>query len=70
MQSLVPAFDQVIPSADHRFCVCHLYANFRDAGHRGITLKEKLWRVTTMYTKAEFIKKMDELKGLSELAHD
>jgi hypothetical protein len=28
MQDLIPSFDTVIPMADHRICVRHLYVNF------------------------------------------
>ena len=59
-----------MPGADHRFCVRHLYANFRDAGHRGVALKDKLWGAVTAYTESEFNKKMDELEALSPTAHD
>ncbi|KAB1203081.1 hypothetical protein CJ030_MR8G005531 [Morella rubra] len=69
-KGLVPAFDVVMPQADHRFCVRHLYANFRDAGHRGVALKDKLWGAATAYTESEFNKKMDELKALSPDAHE
>jgi hypothetical protein len=29
----MPAFEDVIPMADHRVCVKHLWANFIDEGH-------------------------------------
>jgi hypothetical protein len=30
----MPAFDYVMPTVDHRICVRHLYANYRDIGRR------------------------------------
>jgi hypothetical protein len=37
----MPAFELVTSRVDHRICVRHLYANFRDIGrHRGLALKE------------------------------
>ncbi|XP_059461824.1 uncharacterized protein LOC132190802 [Corylus avellana] len=67
---LQPAFDVVLPGGDHRFCVRHLYANYRDSGHRGLALKDKLWAAAVAYTEAEFHKEMDELKHISEDAYN
>jgi hypothetical protein len=60
----------VLPRGDHRFCVRHLYANYRDSGHRGLALKDKLWAVAAAYTEADFFKEMDELKNISEYAYN
>jgi hypothetical protein len=35
VQGLVPSLHEVCPHAEHRTCVRHLYANFKDDGHRG-----------------------------------
>jgi hypothetical protein len=43
--------------------VRHLYANYKDIGHRGLALKDKLWVVAASYTKDEFHKEMGELKA-------
>ncbi|XP_059435360.1 uncharacterized protein LOC132168246 [Corylus avellana] len=69
-KGLQPAFDVVLPRGDHRFCVRHLYANYRDAGHRGLALKDKLWAAAAAYTEAEFHKEIDELKHISEDAYN
>jgi hypothetical protein len=67
----MPALDTVIPLADRRICVRHLYANFRDLkGHKGLALNEKLWAVATAYTPHEFTARMEELKKLSEPAYN
>ncbi|XP_062147727.1 uncharacterized protein LOC133856686 [Alnus glutinosa] len=34
-KGLVPSLMEVCPNAEHRICVRHLYANFRNDGHRG-----------------------------------
>jgi hypothetical protein len=44
--------------------------NYKDVGHRGLTLKDKLWVAVAAYTKAEFYKKMDELKLISQDAYN
>jgi hypothetical protein len=67
----MPALDTVIPMADRRICVRHLYANFQDLErHKGLALKEKLWAATTAYTPHEFTTRMEELKKLSEAAYN
>jgi hypothetical protein len=59
----MPAFEEVIPNVDHKICVRHLYANFRDiGGHRGVALKEKLWAAASTYTEGdafEYLHKID-----------
>jgi hypothetical protein len=66
----MPTFEDVIPMADHRVCVRHLWANFRDEGHRGVALKDKLWAAACAYTKAEFNAHMQELKRMSPAAFE
>ncbi|MED6135439.1 hypothetical protein PIB30_046464 [Stylosanthes scabra] len=43
--ALFPAFEEVIPGVDNRFCVRHFYNNF---GKRfpGLDLKQMMWRCT------------------------
>jgi hypothetical protein len=60
----------VLPGGDHRFCVRHLYANYKDNGHRGLVLKDKLWAAAAAYIEADFFKEMDELKNKSEYAYN
>lgn len=67
----MPAFDVVMPTTDHRICVKHLYANFRDIrGYRGMALKEKLRVAASAYTEGEFLRVMDELKKMKSDAHE
>jgi len=70
MQGLIPSFDAVIPTADHRICVRHLYANFRDKGFRGVALKELLWATTSAYNDIEFRYHMEEIKKLNPAAFE
>jgi hypothetical protein len=55
---------------DHRACVRHIYANFRDSGHKGKALKDKLWAAASAYTEFEFDAHMAELKKLSPSAYE
>jgi transposase-like protein len=43
VQGLIPSIKQVCPQSEHRKCVRHLYANFRNHDHRGMLLKDLLW---------------------------
>jgi hypothetical protein len=70
MQGLGPSFDVVIPMADHRICVRHLYANFRDKGFRGVALKELLWAAASAYTNVEFKYHMEDIKRLNPAAFE
>jgi len=69
MQGLVSSLDIVTPSAEHRICCRHLYANYRDVGHKGLVLKDKLWSVAAAYTKAEWTREM-KLKRIILDAYD
>ena len=60
----------VCPMADHRSCVRHLYANYRDKGHKGKALKDKLWAAAAAYTEHEFLEQMGELKKLCPKAYE
>jgi hypothetical protein len=64
----MPTFEDVIPMAEHRVCVRHLWVNFRDERHRGVALKDKLWAASCAYTEAEFNAHMQELKRMSQAA--
>ncbi|XP_059446413.1 uncharacterized protein LOC132177958 [Corylus avellana] len=67
---LVPSLEQVCPTAEHRTCVRHLYANFRSAGHKGLLLKDLLWTAASSYTQTDFHYAMEEMKKVSEPAYD
>jgi hypothetical protein len=66
----VPSFDVVMPMENHRICVRHLYANFRDKEFRGVTLKELLWKAASSYTEVDFRFQMEEIKKVRPDAFD
>ena len=43
----------------------HLYVNFRNEGHKGLLLKDKLWKVVAAYIVREFQREIEELKNMS-----
>ncbi|KAI8533338.1 hypothetical protein RHMOL_Rhmol10G0001100 [Rhododendron molle] len=58
---LIDAVGQVFPNASHRFCVRHLYNNFK-GDFKGLHLKEILWKAARASTVAAFTKAMEEMK--------
>jgi hypothetical protein len=66
----VPSFDVVMPMADHRICVRHLYDSFQDKGFRGVALKELLWKASSSYTKVDFRFQIEEIKKVNPDAFD
>jgi hypothetical protein len=71
VQGLVPSFELVALGTEHRICCRYLYANYRDVGHKGLALKDKLWTVAAAaYTEAEWTREMEELKSISPDAYE
>jgi hypothetical protein len=42
VKGLVKSLDVVALGVEHRICTRHLLANYRDVGHCGLALKDKL----------------------------
>ena len=59
---------ETFPESEHRFCVRHLYANFRDAGFKGEILKKQLWTCARASTEQKWQYHMEKLKALSHAA--
>ncbi|XP_043724216.1 uncharacterized protein LOC122671178 [Telopea speciosissima] len=60
-KGLLNAFDRVMPGVRHRFCVRHLYKNFK-AKYPGRLLKNALWSASNAFNEVEFKKHMEELR--------
>ncbi|KAL0434959.1 UNVERIFIED_CONTAM: hypothetical protein Sradi_0203800 [Sesamum radiatum] len=69
-KGLMQAFGEIFPGSGHRYCVRHLHNNFKVVGFRGLAYKNTLWNAARACTVSEWKKKMDEMKELSEAAHD
>ncbi|CAK8566809.1 unnamed protein product [Lathyrus sativus] len=66
-KGLLPALDELLGNVDQRFCVRHLYSNFRKK-FPGLKLKELMWRdACASYVKA-WKKIILEIKGVNEEA--
>ena len=59
-QGLVKSLKQLVLDVGVRFCVRHLYANFRNMW-RGQRLKNLLWRAAIAYQKNEYTIAIDLL---------
>ncbi|CAL9006347.1 unnamed protein product [Prunus brigantina] len=60
-KGLIPAMQTVLPNAEHRMCVRHLYNNFRGQ-HTGLALKHLLWATARATTLPWWEAEMDNLK--------
>lgn len=56
-KGLLPAFEEVMPLADLRFCVRHLWTNFNKL-FPGKVMKDQLWACAKATTENYFIKEM------------
>ncbi|CAL5357054.1 unnamed protein product [Camellia sinensis] len=62
---LIPALAEVIPNAEHRFCVRHMYNNFQD-NHKGVLLKDLLWSAAKASYVQQFEFHMQEVKEVDK----
>jgi hypothetical protein len=69
MQGLLPALAELLHDAEHRFCVRHLYNNFRKK-YPGKKLKELMWRAAKLSYTTAFDREMNEIKKISEEAYN
>ena len=59
--------ETLFPTVEHRYCVKHIYNNFK-VNHKGMKLKSVLWRCVGTTSAREFERRMDHLKSLDEKA--
>ena len=62
MWGLLPALATIAPKAHTRFCVRHLYANFKE--HKGKLLKDLMWAATRETTRYGFETKMEMMRNV------
>ena len=68
MKGLKQALEEVIPEAPTRFCLRHLYANFKNK-FKGKALKDLMWAAAKETTEVGFNAKMDQIKVLNKDAY-
>ncbi|XP_074296648.1 uncharacterized protein LOC141627036 [Silene latifolia] len=61
-KGLVEALSGVVPNAEVRFCVRHIWTNFKQS-YPGEAYRQAFWKVARAYTKAEFQQHMETIKG-------
>lgn len=60
-KGLVESVRNLYPNAEHRFCVRHLYNNFKQ-DFKGLVLKDILWKAARASTIQSFTRAMKEMK--------
>jgi len=70
LQGLISAVEQVFPDSEHRFCVRHLWSNFRDAGFKGDVLKNQLWTCARSSNVPRWNHNMDKMKEIDQQAFE
>lgn len=60
-QGLIESVKQVLPSAEHRQCARHIYANFRKR-FSGVLFRNLFWKISKSSYPTLFEENMDELK--------
>ncbi|XP_042450409.1 uncharacterized protein LOC122035090 [Zingiber officinale] len=68
-KGLIPAFKQLFPNAENRFCVRHLYSNMKHNGFRSVAVKNALWAAARATRIEVFKRRMEELKKIDENAY-
>ncbi|XP_059626164.1 uncharacterized protein LOC132269126 [Cornus florida] len=68
-KGLVNNFDTILYGAEHRFCVRHLYENFK-LKYRGQNLKNEVWEAAQSYTEADFELHMNKIKEMNARAYE
>ncbi|KAL6562868.1 hypothetical protein OROHE_005455 [Orobanche hederae] len=61
-KGLIDAVNERLPHYEHRFCVMHLYANFKLV-HKGLALKSLLWKAARATRAVDFNLAMGELRS-------
>ncbi|GMY19683.1 putative Mutator transposable element [Fagus crenata] len=69
LYGIVETLKNILPKAEHRFCVRHLYANFNKL-YKGQVLKDAMWKAARACTEKEFLEHMKEIQNLEPNAHD
>ena len=69
LQRLITAIEILFPTVEHRYCVKHIYNNFK-IDHKGLELKDALWRCAAATTVREFERCMQYIRDLDEKAYE
>ncbi|CAK8534259.1 unnamed protein product [Lathyrus sativus] len=67
IQGLLSALDELLPKVDQRFCVRHLYSNFKKK-FPGVKLKGLMWKAANASHSNAWETNMCEMKEVNEEA--
>ena len=68
-KGLVETFEELLPYVDHRYCLKHMYNNFK-AKFKGNELKDALWKAASARTVKEFKWQMRLIKEINLEKHE
>ncbi|XP_071932925.1 uncharacterized protein [Coffea arabica] len=63
------ALSEVLPGCEHRYCVQHIYRNFKKK-HPGLALKDRIWNIACCTTVEMYDKAMEELQAFDKDAYE
>ncbi|KAJ1421768.1 Transposase, MuDR, plant [Sesbania bispinosa] len=69
-KGLVEVFKEIMPSADHIFCVRHMHNNFNNVGFKGKTFKDLMWNAARAYRESEHNYYMNKIKEIDVHAYE
>ena len=69
MQGLIPAIETLFPTVEHRYYVKHIHNNFK-VDHKGLELKDALWKCAAATTVREFERCIQYIRDLDEKAYE
>lgn len=68
-KGLINALEVVVPNAEHRFCVMHLYQNMNKE-FKGVALRQLLWKSARATTEWELNLHMNKMKEIASKCHE
>ncbi|KAK8954292.1 hypothetical protein KSP39_PZI002057 [Platanthera zijinensis] len=63
-KGLLRAVEELLPNSEHRFCVRHMYSNFKQI-HKGVQLKSLFWKAASATRLVDFNSEMEKCKALN-----
>ena len=69
LQGLIPVIETLFPTVEHRYCVKHIYNNFK-VDHKRLELNDALWGCAAATTVREFERCMQYIRDLDEKAYE
>ncbi|KAH7866355.1 hypothetical protein Vadar_019290 [Vaccinium darrowii] len=68
-KGLIDSVSTLFPNASHRFCVRHLYNNFKGE-FKGLVMKDILWKAAKATIMPHFTTAMEEMKAVNKKAYE